>query len=674
MVEFKEFKTAVQKQFKKMQEHPLFKVDVTKDELWDTYLDSFPEGTNNIFRERREYDCQCCKQFIRAAGSIVAITPDYKIISLWDIKVPGYYQEVADTLSKLMHSAIVRGIFLHRESHIGTDYNRQLLEDEKTLTWEHFYVDVPAGYVRASLDIGHKLGGAREDQQVFNRAMDELTIESMDTTLELIDQGSLYRGEEHRAGVVLVKKYKKMFDKLSDCDKYNFTWYWSAKLKGSGRVRNSVIGTLLVDLSEGKDLEYAVKAFESKVAPTNYKRPKALVTKSMIANAQKDAAKLGILPALTRRFAVAEDLTINNVLFADRSAKKAMTGDVFDQLADDVPVAVDSLKKVEEVTVQTFIKDILPTAESVELMVENKHLGNFMSLIAPVNAEANPILKWGNNFGWTYKGEVADSMKERVKKAGGSVTGVLRFSIQWNTNGDNHNDFDARCVEPNGNTIYYPSARRPHPSSGVLDVDITYPDKKVAVENITWSDKYKMQEGVYKMLVHNFSHHGGRSGFSAEIEYDGIIHSYEYTKELRQDEKVVVAEFNFSKEHGIKFINSLPSTYASKEVWGIPTQSFHKVTMVMNSPNHWDGEETGNKHYFFILEGCKQDGEARGFYNEFLREDLTPHRKVFEVLGSKMRVPESDNQLSGLGFSSTQRNEVFCKVTGAFTRTIKIKF
>lgn len=96
--------------------------------------------------------------------------------------------------------------------------------------------------------------------------------------------------------------------------------------------------------------------------------------------------------------------------------------------------------------------------------------------------------------------------------------------------------------------------------------------------------------------------------------------------------------------------------------------------MVMNSPNHWDGEETGNKHVFFILEGCVNPNQTRGFYNEYLKEDLTQHRKVFEVLGSKMKVEESDNQLSGLGFSSTQHKTVYVKVEGTFTRTLKVVF
>jgi len=57
-----------------------------------------------------------------------------------------------------------------------------------------------------------------------------------------------------------------------------------------------------------------------------------------------------------------------------------------------------------------------------------------------------------------------------------------------------------------------------------------------------------------------------------------------------------------------------------------------------------------------------------------LKEDLTKHRKVFEVLGSKMRVESSENQLSGLGFSSTQKNDVIVKVEGSFNRVIRLIF
>ena len=94
----------------------------------------------------------------------------------------------------------------------------------------------------------------------------------------------------------------------------------------------------------------------------------------------------------------------------------------------------------------------------------------------------------------------------------------------------------------------------------------------------------------------------------------------------------------------------------------------------MMSPNYWDGRGIGNKHFFFMLEGCRNEGKARGFFNEFLKSDLDQHRKVMEMVGNKLKTEESDRQLSGLGFSSTQRNSVLCRVQGSFNRIIRIKF
>ena len=64
----------------------------------------------------------------------------------------------------------------------------------------------------------------------------------------------------------------------------------------------------------------------------------------------------------------------------------------------------------------------------------------------------------------------------------------------------------------------------------MLDVDIIRPEQgKAAVENITWSDRNKMPSGKYELFVHCYSNRGGHDGFKAEVEFDGQIHSFEYS-------------------------------------------------------------------------------------------------------------------------------------------------
>ena len=101
---------------------------------------------------------------------------------------------------------------------------------------------------------------------------------------------------------------------------------------------------------------------------------------------------------------------------------------------------------------------------------------------------------------------------------------------------------------------------------------------------------------------------------------------------------------------------------------------YHKVNMMLLSPNFWNTQEIGNKHYFFTLDKCLNPETTRGFYNEFLSQEFHPHRKTFELLAKQMMCKPDINGLYGLGFNSTTRNEINVKTTGELTRSYNIKF
>jgi hypothetical protein len=673
-VNFQTFQTAVARQFDMMQKHQLFRTNVEKDALYATYLSSFPAGTDLIFRKRTEHDCSCCRQFIRAVGDVVAII-EGKIVSIWDIKVPSEpaYQAVADGLSAFAKSQPIGDVFYHYEKTAGT---AKSFEDMlgSMHTWDHFFVNIQPKFVMRKDAIPSTINGPRTAKETFLRALKEIDIDSVDAILDLIAQNTLYRGQEQKFAVEGFGKMKRQFNKLkTDEEREIFAWNNALTLSGAiTGIRGSAVGSLLQDLAKGDELDDAVKAFGHKMDPSNYKHPTALVSKAQIEKTKATIEELGLTSALRRRFASLNDITINNVMFADRSAKTIMSGDIFDELAAATPTKAKSSNTVEDVTIERFLADILPRAESIELLVENRHAGNMMSLIAPTDPTAGNLFKWPNNFSWAYAGEVADSIKERVKAAGGSVVGDLCCRLAW----DYRDDLDFHMSEPGGDKISFMNKRRLSSNGGMLDLDANGGDgqRDNPAENIFYANRNKMKEGIYVLSVNNYSRRDDGKGFQIEIEFDGQIHSINYERALRTGEFVMVAKIKYSRASGFEIVESLPSSQTSKNVWGIPTQSFQKVNVMMMSPNHWDDKAVGNKHYFFMIDNCKNDGTPRGFFNEFLKEELTPHRKVLEIVGSKMKVAESDDQLSGLGFSSTQKNSIQCRVKGSFTRIINIVF
>lgn len=688
---FKDFVKAIQKNLQQMSKDSsrLFTVNVDTEELYNLYLDSFPAGTNEIYRERREYDCSCCRHFIRDVGNVVSIK-NGELHTIWGINPVSddKYNVVAAALDAYVKQKAVLGVFLKKEKRIGTPENREMLPTGKINKYEHFFVDLPEICIFKEC-YGHTFEGDlsqfRDVRNVFKRSLDEISKEAVDTVLELIAQNSLYKGAEWKKQLTEFKNYQKEYGKLTDEQKE--LWVWEKSIAAGaviGKIRNHSIGTLLVNISEGMDLDLAVRKYEQIVAPVNYKRPKAIFTKKMLENAKKTITELGYMDSLQRRFATLDDITVNNILFSNKDAAKRITGamDLFDEMEQDVAIDPKRFSKVEEISAEDFIKNVLPVAKELEVYLENKHIQNMVSLIAPEVADAKTMFKWNNGMSWAYTGNITDSdIKENVKAAGGSVTGIVRFSIQWNDgNGKDNSDLDAHCLEPQGGDHIYFSHKISRYTGGELDIDITDPiyqcksNGGVAVENITYPSKERMKPGTYKFYVNQYSFRNSQ-GFKAEVEVNGEIHSYEYNTPVRGN--VDVAEVILDQSGNFKVVDKLPGNCAtiSKDVWGIKTLQFTPVSVVCYSPNYWDEQKgIGHQHLFFMLKDCINPEEPNGYYNEFLKPELEQHRRVFEALGAKAHVKDVDDQLSGVGFSLTKRNDLIIKVKGATERVLKIKF
>lgn len=135
-MEFEEFRGIVQKHIDKMLTHKtyLYTVDIDKDMLWNTYLDAFPPGTNKVYRERREYDCGACRQFIKSFGNVVVIE-GVQIVSIWDFTIDDpVFSFVVGALSRAVHGALIGDVFGPKESTFGTEKNVEILPSGTTTT------------------------------------------------------------------------------------------------------------------------------------------------------------------------------------------------------------------------------------------------------------------------------------------------------------------------------------------------------------------------------------------------------------------------------------------------------------------------------------------------------------------------------------------------------------
>ena len=683
----------------------LFVSSVTGRQVWETYLSSFSSKHDPIFRDPQSstHNCNHCNNFVRRYGNVVAIDDNFNIMSIFDVECDEEYQSSMNKMSQQLRNAPIADVFFETFDslnglpyekckknqdvfRLGVDRNHKIyteaeadqygeVEAGKTYTFDHMFLNLPSQFVATTAESIESIQSRyRSNKEVFMRGMEEIPLDTLLLVKDLIKQGSLLDGQTHVHKVEQIIPFKEEYDTLSSHAKDNWSWVKSFKLP-IAKFKNELIGVLCTELAEGEEINKACQSWNKRVDPANYMKAVAPITENQKKMAQEFVEENGYVESFDRRFAKLDDIKADEIRHMNVGEGKIKEVSMFDNIkTKSTRHKRNEFKGVEEVSIERFMQDILPSCSSVEAYLENRLENNLVTLTTSNDQDAKQIFKWDNPYSWTYKGNLAGKsmIKEAVKSRGGGVDGALRFSIMWADGDGDNSDLDAHCIEPSGNRIFF-SSKRNYQTGGVLDIDIQRPQdyNKDVVENITFPDLNRMQDGVYKMMVHQYAARRSK-GFKAEIEFNGEMFNYEYNQ--RVTGYVKVAEVTLKNgEFTIKHL--LPSTSSSKEMYGLDTQEFHKVNLVCLSPNHWGDNNTGNQHCFFMLEGCKTDSPIRSFHAENLKSDVAEHRKVLEVLGAvNMIEPDGSEQLSGLGFNTTVRDEVILRLQGSHKRVVKVKF
>ena len=658
---FDDFADEIMTQFNQMIEsgNPLVRV-APKDSLFTTYLENIKPEDNPIFRERRYFDGNYDHNFIRRVGNLAMITPEYKLVSLWDFDSYTLFENSRKAMSEAIHNGQIVDIYLEKERIAGHKPNKDT--ENPDITWEHYYVELPSKLVNTR-NIDTKKHEARDAHDVLKRTVQEVNIDDLNTIIDLIKENNLYRGQEFLSSLQKWVKLKKDYDKNPSEE---YLWFKAIQHGRSIGYRSTVIGTLISDLYDGVELEKAIHSYESKVAPHNYKRPKSIVTTKMVEEAKETLEKLGFLDSIYRRPAKLTDIPSDKILFTSQEQKAF---NVFDDMTKDSKASTKKSKveDAKEMSIHELLGE-LKDLQKLELLPTYSLQANQIVLTKALNQDAPSPFLWSNTLSWAYiNSDTADAVTMRVKNAGGNIDGDVRVSLSW----DNKDDLDLSVYKDNDeyDCIYYGRRRE---LGGELDVDANaHSIVDEPVENIFWKSINNLANGKYTVKVNNFNKRTNENqGFTLQFATTEGIQTFTYPNNDVNHKPFLL----FEKENNtVKLIQISEELQCQSNT--VSSDKFIEVKNVLMSPNTWE-QEVGNKHFILLTDDVEVNEPVRGFFNEQLNSKLSPHRKVTEILGSKLKIQAADFEptdvAKGYGFSETMDANLILRLTYSNGRKVLV--
>lgn len=91
----------------------LFRSSLSGESVWKLYLSSFKKEDNPIFRDHTSsvHNCNCCHNFVRRYGNIVAIDENNNIMTIFDVTASKEYQNSCDAISKALKEKQIANVF-----------------------------------------------------------------------------------------------------------------------------------------------------------------------------------------------------------------------------------------------------------------------------------------------------------------------------------------------------------------------------------------------------------------------------------------------------------------------------------------------------------------------------------------------------------------------------------
>lgn len=363
----------------------LYTVDTTG--LFEAYLGGFPSA-----QERQFHNCNSCRRFIETYGGLVTIDATGKCQSvMWDFTPAAqeFVQPVRNMLAAV-DMAAVTGVFYTREVQWGIPRNHSRKHGHD---WDHFFVLPDPKFVsRDRLKTPHELRMlAQETYDMLGRAVAEFSPEVINTASMLLRSDSRARQERFMKPLQDFQQAQAILRAKST--RPEARWHFTATQPNVARIRSSVVGQLLQDLSSGVESAAALKAFMQRVDPNYYMRTQSAPKAGNLKQAEDVVQKLGLAEAVERRFARFDE--VRGLAWTPKSTYEKAVGGIFAKLYPK-PEA-KALTKGQTMTWLKFVHEVLPGAESITYIVPAARKPYAHITACAVDGQSS-LFKWGHEY------------------------------------------------------------------------------------------------------------------------------------------------------------------------------------------------------------------------------------------------------------------------------------
>lgn len=362
----------------------LYTTDATG--LWETFIENLPSD------QRQHHQCRACQRFVETYGGLVAIdAAGYQTPIMWVGVVPVLFRASFREAALLVMKARVTGVHVTDAKTWGTPHTPVNKPDHPG--WHHMAVIPPAHLVAppSKLKTPGQVAAERvQEYGMLQRGLVEYTAHTVTQALGVLESEALYRTEKVIGPARWLSALHETLRGMFGRQRENLVWQAVATAPtGFCHVKTTMISTLLDDIVAGLPFETVKRRFADKMHPLQYQRPQAAPSAGNIAQAEAIVAKLGLAPALRRRFARLDEVL---AIWKPTPPAKLEAAGVFGHLVPKGATAVPSIvAKAPPMTWTKFARDVLPAADRIEHFTDHRH---FLGLATAVDPEAPPILQW----------------------------------------------------------------------------------------------------------------------------------------------------------------------------------------------------------------------------------------------------------------------------------------